>query len=152
MFETWRACNDQITKIIPDMSVAVADIGEGAVMPKWVNWIDSGIGLWPSTIEWLKSTPNLFYAWHWYGNPKNPEDAVKNVQEIMDKWKMPSLLTETMSCSVITVAEREGISWSYWHYSQYCDTVPAYGGKLPPESFGACILGWGAGTSVKKCD
>ena len=151
MFETWRACNSEITKVIPDMSVSVADIGEGAVLPKWVDWLDSGIGIWPSTEKWLRDAPNLFYTWHWYGDPKKPETAIQNVQEIMTKWNMPSMLTETMSCSAIKAAEEAGISWSYWHYSQYCDTAPAYGGKLPPESFGACILGWGAGTSVKRC-
>ncbi len=151
MYETWRACNSEITKVIPDMSVSVTDIGEGAVLPKWFSQLDPGIGLYPSTEKWLRQAPNLFYSWHWYGNPKNPETAVENVQEIMKKWNMPSMLTETMSCSAIIPAEKAGISWSYWHYSQYCDTAQAYGGKLPPKSFGACILGWGAGTSVKTC-
>ena len=151
MYETWRVCNNEITSVIPDMSVSVVDIGEGAVIPEWVSWIDSGIAIYPSTVEWLKKSTNLFYAWHWYGDPKDPLIAIKNVKEIQNKWNMPSMLTETMSCSVINAAENADISWNYWHYSQYCDTNKKFGGKVPPESFGACILGWGDGISNKKC-
>jgi len=148
MYDTWKQCNDEIISVIPDMNVAVADVGEGAVLP---SWLGPNVALSPSITEWLKTSRNLFYAWHWYGNPKDPLEAIKNVQKIQDKWNMPSMLTETMSCDAMTKAEKAGISWSYWHYSQYCDTAPAYGGKLPPYSFGACILGWGDGQSNKRC-
>ena len=64
---------------------------------------------------------------------------------------MSSMLTETMSCDAIDAAERANISWSYWHYSRYCDTAPQFGSKLPPLSFGACILGWDGGNANKTC-
>ena len=64
MFETWKAINDAVTAVVPDMSVAVVDTGEGAVLPHWLSWVDAGIGIWPSTVKWLQETPNLFYAWH----------------------------------------------------------------------------------------
>lgn len=70
----------------------------------------------------------------------------------MSKWNIAAMLTETMSCSALKAAEVSNISWSYWHYSQYCDTAPAFGAKKPPESFGACILGWGGGQASKTCD
>lgn len=42
------------------------------------------------------------------------------------------------------------ISHSYWHYSSYCNTGADFGNlKVPDETFGACILGWGAGDSSK---
>ena len=41
----------------------------------------------------------MFYAWHWYGQPSSPDDAVKNVQAISEKWNMPSFATEFMGCS-----------------------------------------------------
>ena len=148
MYDTWKQCNDEIVSVIHDMNVAIADVGEGAILP---SWLSPNIALSSRIINWLKTSNNLFYAWHWYGEPKNPADAIKNVQKIQNKWNMPSMLTETMSCDAINKAENSGISWSYWHYSQYCDTAPAYGGKLPPNNFGACILGWGGGISDKKC-
>ena len=37
MFDTWKACADAITQIIPDMSVSICDIGEGSILPAWVS-------------------------------------------------------------------------------------------------------------------
>jgi len=151
MFETWEAVNDAVVEVVPDMSVGVMDLGEGAVLPWWFAKVDPGIDIPWSAKEWLKRSSNLFYAWHWYGDPKDPAEAVKTVLTLQDEWNISSMLTETMSCDAIKAAESAGISWSYWHYSQYCNTATAYGGKLPPNNFGACILGWGGGTSSKVC-
>lgn len=73
------------------------------------------------------------------------------MKALQKDWNISAMLTETMSCAAIRAAQEAGISWSYWHYSQYCNTDPAFGGKLPPNSFGACILGWGSGNSSKVC-
>ena len=81
MYETWQASAEAILAIIPDMSIAVCDTGEGAVLPGWIysRWVDLPY-LTPShaTVMWMKASSNLFYAWHYYGNPKTPADAVTN--------------------------------------------------------------------------
>jgi len=150
-FELWRAADTAIRAHVPDMSVGVMDIGEGAVFPSWVMAIAGDLGLSSATTQWLTSSQHLFYAWHWYGNPSDPRDAVAEVQTLMSKWGVASMLSETMSCTAIRAAEAVNMSWSYWHYSRYCDTAPAFGSKLPPNSFGACILGWDGGDSSKSC-
>ena len=35
-------------------------------------------------------------------------------QELMDEWGIASMLTETMSCSVIELAQKANMSYSYW--------------------------------------
>merc|ERR1712216_846653 len=37
MFDTWRACAEAINKVVPDMSVMLADTGEGVIIPAWVT-------------------------------------------------------------------------------------------------------------------
>jgi hypothetical protein len=37
MFDTWKECAEAIHAVVPDMSVALADTGEGAVLPSWVT-------------------------------------------------------------------------------------------------------------------
>ena len=39
MYDTWREVTDAVTAIIPDISVSIADTGEGAVLPGWVDTI-----------------------------------------------------------------------------------------------------------------
>ena len=64
---------------------------------------------------------------------------------------MPSFLTEFMDCDAWTATANASISHSYWHYSSYCDTGPDFGNrKMPAKTFGACILGWGGG-STDRC-
>ena len=65
--------------------------------------------------------------------------------------QVPSFATEFMSCELWSAAQAAGISHSYWHYSSYCTTGPDFGNRsVPLESFGACILGWGGG-STQHC-
>ena len=149
MFNTWRAVAEAVLKIIPDISIAVADTGEGAVYPAWISkYITAGFDIDSDTIDYMKASSNMFYAWHYYGNPKTAEDAVKNAQAIGDRWNMPTYATEFYGCDAWVAAKAANISHSYWHYSAYCTTGPAFGNKhVPDETFGACILGWGGGES-----
>merc|ERR1712194_859172 len=80
MYDTWKGIAQAVNAIVPDMSVAVSDMGEGAILPAWVSKIGS-IDISSSTVKFLKESNNLFYAWHWYGNP-SIADAIKNVQTI----------------------------------------------------------------------
>eukprot|EP00937_MAST-01D_sp_MAST-1D-sp2_P004056 g4056.t1 len=150
-YETARACTEAITQAVPDASVSVCDTGEGVIFPSWASDLGvAGATISLDTIKWMKASSNLFYAWHWYGMPKQPADAVKDVLAIQKKWDMPSFVTETMSCDVFNDAKAAGISHSYWHYSAYCDTGAPFGNKhVPDQTFGACILGWGAGHPTK---
>merc|ERR1712070_228666 len=70
------------------------------------------------------------------------------MKEISKKWGIPTFGTE-LGCGQFWAAKNASISHSYWHYSDYCNTRPEYFGniKIPEESFGACILGWGSGRS-----
>lgn len=156
MYDTWRAAAEAAIAVIPDISVAVADTGEGAVLPGWVDSIADLVPL-PfltpsgSTVKWMQSSNNLFYAWHYYGTPSTVAAAVKNAQAVSSHWNMPSFLTEFMDCDAWTATATAGIGHSYWHYSSYCDTGAEFGNKkVPEETFGACILGWGAG-STDRC-
>ena len=68
MYDTWRACAEAINEVVPDMAVSISDIGEGAVLPAWVTKIGGGgIDIDHETLEWIKSSTTIFYAWHWYG-------------------------------------------------------------------------------------
>jgi len=139
-----------------DISVALADTGEGAILPGWVYTLLDLVPLpyfAPSgdTIKWIKSSSNVFYAWHWYGSPKTPQEAVKNVQAISKDWNVPSFATEFGSCSAWDAANAANVSHSYWHYSAYCN-FPNRGDFSTngiENAFGACILGWGGGSSSK---
>lgn len=162
MFETWKACAEEINSVVPDMSVSVADTGEGllsaivaeaARLPDWISkevareLRDLDVGI----VSWIKSSRTVFYSWHWYGAPKSIEDTIKEAQAVGAEWDVPTFATEFMSCDVWRAAEAAQISHSYWHYSDYCNTGPQFGSpRVPEDSFGACILGWGAG-STSRC-
>ena len=152
MFDTWKAAANAINDVIPDMSVSLADIGEGAVIPEWIGEHDAGITLTHSTVKWIKASTNLYYAWHWYGAPSDPNDAVKNALAIGESWNVPTYLTEFMDCGAWQAALASNISISYWHYSAFCTTGPAFGDmSVPDETFGGCMLGWAGGQSSKTC-
>eukprot|EP00812_Abedinium_dasypus_P012961 NODE_6467_length_504_cov_201.861915.p3 GENE.NODE_6467_length_504_cov_201.861915~~NODE_6467_length_504_cov_201.861915.p3 ORF type:complete len:119 (+),score=23.32 NODE_6467_length_504_cov_201.861915:42-398(+) len=91
----------------------------------------------------IKASNNLFYAWH-YGDV--PQD-IQNMQAISSTWNLPTFGTE-LGCDHFKAAAKAGISHSYWHYSSYCNTGPAFGNRaVPTDTFGACILGWAGGDS-----
>jgi Cellulase (glycosyl hydrolase family 5) len=152
MYDTWRAAQGAINSVIPDMSVSVADTGEGAIVPYWVDkLLTPDIDISATTVKWLRETNTIFYAWHWYGFPSSIKEAIENVQALMLDWNMPSFATEFTDCAVWNATAELGISHSYWHYSSYCTTGPAFGNrKVPQDTFGACILGW-AGGDASKC-
>eukprot|EP00294_Goniomonas_avonlea_P006034 CAMPEP_0114564094 /NCGR_PEP_ID=MMETSP0114-20121206/13500_1 /TAXON_ID=31324 /ORGANISM="Goniomonas sp, Strain m" /LENGTH=451 /DNA_ID=CAMNT_0001750065 /DNA_START=33 /DNA_END=1388 /DNA_ORIENTATION=+ len=154
MFDTWRAVAEAINTIIPDMSVSVADVGEGAVLPAWlIDLFGAGELIDRATVDWIKQSKTVFYSWHWYGNPKSAQEAVRNVLALSSDWDIPSFATEFGSCEAWRAAAAANISHTYWHYSSYCNTGPAFGNRtVPTETFGACILGWAGGNSSKACD
>ncbi len=138
--------------VIPDMSVSLCDTGEGAVLPEWLARVDASIDISHETKEWIKASNNSYYAWHWYGTPADPKDAIASVNIISREWNVPSILTEFMSCEAWTAAAAENMSYLYWHYSAYCNTGPDFGGlSVPDQTFGACILGWDSGNSSRTC-
>jgi len=148
MFDTWRACAEAINKVIPDMSVSLADIGEASILPDWITKYTpfGAIDISIDTLRWIKSDQShVFYAWH-YGNI--PQD-IKNMQSLSRDWNIPTFGTE-LGCSHFDAAAAANISHSYWHYSSYCNTGSWFGWrKVPTDTFGACILGWGSGNSSK---
>ena len=152
MFDTWRAAGEAISAVIPDMSISLEDSGEGGVIPAALTEKYDGLAISESTLKWIEESDNLFYAWHWYGAPSDPNDAVKNVQAISESWNVPTFLTEFGDCSAWQAAAAANISATYWHYSSYCNTGPSFGNlSVPDETFGGCMLGWAGGDSSKQC-
>jgi aryl-phospho-beta-D-glucosidase BglC (GH1 family) len=146
MFDAWKACADSITQVIPDASVSIADTGEGSVLPSWITDLTGGEeDISKETEDWIKTSNTAFYAWHYGDIPTN----IKNMQAVTHKWNVPTFGTE-LGCDHFWAAKDANISHSYWHYSAYCNTGPAFGNrKVPDDTFGACILGWGSGDSSK---
>lgn len=153
MFDTWRACAEAINDVIPDMSVSLADTGEGVLLPAWVEKLGlPGIEIDRSTLSWIKESKTVFLAWHWYGYPANAEDAVKSVQVLGQDWDIPTFATEFGSCEAWRAAANANISHMYWHYSSYCTTGPSFGNRsVPSATFGGCMLGWAGGDSSYHC-
>jgi len=155
MFDTWRAAADAIHAVIPDLAVSLQNLGEGTIVPAEImERLPQGAGylLDPDTVSWIRNSTSVFYAWHWYGSPASPDAAVANALAIGEDWDCPTFATEFMSCDVWRACEDAGISRTYWHYSSYCDTGPAFGNKsVPEDTFGACILGWAGGDSSYSC-
>lgn len=156
MYETWRAAAEAINAVIPDLSVAVTDTGEAALLPAFITdhaREGAGFAIDPDTVLWMKESSTLFYAWHWYGSPSSADRAVANALAVGHDWNMPTFATEFMDCAIWQATEAAGISHSYWHYSSYCDTGPYFGNKqVPEDTFGACILGWAGGSSAYSCE
>lgn len=153
-YDTWRACAEAINAILPDMSVSLAEVGEASgILPGWsVDIVGQWVDIRPSTLEWIKASKTLYKAWHWYGDPKDWKEAIKAAQAYSKDWNVPNFATEFMSCHLWNGLIDAGISHSYWHYSSYCTTGPSFGNRsVPDETFGACILGWGGGTTSKAC-
>ena len=76
--------------------------------------------------------------------------AIQNALAVSEAFDVPLFATEFGSCEAWDATATAGISHSYWHYSSYCNTGSAFGNrKVPSETFGACILGWGGGASTK---
>ncbi|CAE8636212.1 unnamed protein product, partial [Polarella glacialis] len=146
MFKTWQECYQAIQEEVPGMLVGIVDVGEGAN-----SWWQTLITPWRA--YWLRRQDYLFFAFHWYGMPSSPTDAIKHVGDYSWLWKMPALLTEFSDCGMQELTEKAGIGWLYWHYSQYCDTAPSpqCGHGKSDCSFGACITGWGSGNSSRQC-
>jgi hypothetical protein len=127
------------------------DVGEGVLLPDWVVKIGlGGFDISAAALQWIKTSGTVFYAWHWYGLPSSAAEAVVYAEALGAKWGVPTFATEFMDCAAWEAAAAANVSRTYWHYSAYCTTGPAFGNRAVP-SFGACILGWGAGTSAYSC-
>ena len=152
-FDTWREVGLQINTIIPDMSIAIADVSEGIVIPSWVIDIIGGNELLSNaTVAWIKNSKTVFYAWHWYGFPTSVNDTISDAIALGESWGIPTFATEFMDCMVWNATTLANISHLYWHYSAYCNTGPTFGNRsVPNNTFGACILGWGSGDSSYSC-
>ena len=86
-----------VNAVIPDMSVALAEFCDGAVVPDTIveHFPRNGdAGIKPETVEWIKSSNTLFYAFHWYGTPSDPQQAMDNALALGDHWDLPTFLTE----------------------------------------------------------
>jgi hypothetical protein len=151
-FDTWRAAGEAISAVIPDMSVSVSDTGEAVVLPPWAVPVAGDILISNATLAWMRSSPNVFLAWHWYGQPVNLTEAVEGALALGALWGVPTLLTEFGFCDAWVTAAQAGMGHFYWHYSSYCNTGPAFGNRAVPQgTFGACILGWASGNSGFNC-
>lgn len=98
MYETWEAVARAANAIIPDLSVSLADLGEGVIKGEWL--IEHGfgdVGIPEQTLAYIKESTTLYYAWHWYGAPADPQQAVDNALAIGDSWNVPTFLTEGMN-------------------------------------------------------
>ena len=150
-YDTSKACALAINAIVPDMAVAFTDTGESSFIPKWATALEDLLPLpylAPSaaTVAWLKSSTTAFYAFHGYQGVQYIKDAVGTGTE----WSMPTFATEFGSCEFWDACAAQNISHSYWHYSSYCTTGPAFGNRtVPTDTFGGCILGWGGGDEAK---
>merc|ERR1719503_14363 len=146
LYNTWRATAEVINEIIPDASVAICDTGEASIIPDWVYLVGGNLFISNETEHFIKTSNNLFYAYH-YGD--NIVQAIKNMQAVSLKWDVPVFGTE-LNCEMFWAAKDAGISHSYWHYSSYCNTGSSFGNREAPGfTFGACILGWSDGGSWK---
>jgi len=117
-----------------------------------VNLIGGGVLLDKDTVDWIKASNNVFYAWHYYSYPSTPEIAVENALAIQKDWNVPSFNTEFGSCEAWNDCVAANISHTYWHYSSYCTTGPSFGNrKVPDDTFGGCLLGWAGADSSKTC-
>ena len=139
--------------------VSVADTMEATIIPAWLSKVlgsrGAGLELDEALVKWLQTSSTLFYSWHYY-SPLPPlyfnlGDAIRNAQGISSKWDMPSFVTESGS-NACRAADAANISHTYWHYSAYCTTGPAFGNRtVPNATFGACILGWAGANSSADC-
>ena len=54
-YNTWRACGEAVLEVIPDMSVSVHEVGQGAIIPSWIVELGAGdVFIDEDTIEWIK--------------------------------------------------------------------------------------------------
>ena len=156
LYDTWRAAAEAIHVIIPDMAVGLADPLEGALIPPWLAKLaGAGVAIDEDTVKWIRQSSSLFYVWHFYrGNyPKTAAEAVRDALAVGTSWGVPTFATEFIDCEVWRHAAEANISHTYWHYSCYCNTGPAFSNRdlNRTDTFGACILGWASGNASKKC-
>ena len=126
-------CYIAVRGVLPDIAVGVMDTGEAPVPI-------GNLGIKKEQVEWIGTAQHLVYMFHHYGS--GAVQAIKAALSFSHNWDVPALMTEFGDCSAKVPAEDNGIGWSYWEYSDYCDTAPSkacYPGAAC--DFGACITG-----------
>jgi hypothetical protein len=152
LFETWKECSIEIIKIIPDMSISLSETFQGSFIPSWLTSAFPFFRISKETELYIKKNKNFVYAFHWYGTPKSIENTLNDAIEIGKAWDVPIFATEFGDCEFWKETRKRNISTTYWHYSSYCNTGIYFANrKVPEETFGACILGWGGGNSSNFC-
>ena len=142
----------EINKIIPEMIISISHTLQGTIIPGGFP-ISPFLSISRQSENWIKNSSNLVYNFQWYGNTSNPRDAINNALAIQNAWNVPIMATEFTNCNFWKLAKENNISTTYWHYSSFCNTGPAFGNrKTVNDTFGACILGWGSGISSDYCD
>ena len=153
LFTLWEQCYDSIrASILADDTLAV-----GVMDPGQVSLGLGDLDLTKKTIAWLKTAKNLFYAFHWYGEPAPVATAVRNAVHFGKRHSMPALLTEyggygsgaKGGCTVQSAATAQEVGSGYWHYNDYCWPKHCPGGmkdgycplNLTEPRWGACITG-----------
>lgn len=117
-FDTWRAAGEAMLAVVPDMGISVMDLGEGVLLPDWlVNVTGGATDISAGTLQWIKTSGSVFYAWHWYGVPSTAAEAIEYVQALSHEWGVPTFATEFLDCQAWKAAAGAGISHLYWHYS-----------------------------------
>ncbi len=135
LYRLYQDCYNVIRAISPDMAVGVAD---PASMVRHRD--DSRL---PREIQgWLRNATHLFYAFHYYGGyPGTAKTNVDNAMSMSAKWGAAAFMTETDSMEARDYCTNQGVGWTYWEYSGYCN-VPNNASCSPGEpcAFGACIM------------
>ena len=75
MFDAWIECAKEITKVIPDASVMIADVGEWSGLTWWVTDLFGSEELISTEAQdYIKTSNNTFYAWHYGTVPTDVEN------------------------------------------------------------------------------
>lgn len=130
MFETWMEAYDAVQAEAPGLLVGLMTIGEGGI-----PWYQTVPFLPLSFQSWARKQCHLFFAWHWYHNPKSMEASIQNALWYSQHWSLPVILTEYQDCEISELARAHGMGTFWWQWSRYCD-------RQPENVFGACITGY----------
>ena len=129
---------------------SLCDIGNAPAplsLPLWaLRIVGASTGLSRSTVDWIRSSNYLFYAWH-EAPQRHAEGNLARAHLISEAWHVPTFCTELYTCEQWSACRAAGISHSYWLYKSYCDTSDDFARTRAEQgggpTFGGCMLGWG---------